>query len=223
MREATPKKDWGPGPWQREPDELRWTDKATGLRCIIVRNMDVTGSLCGYVGVEPTHPAYELAYSGETGSEAREHHEAFRAALRRNAHKPILERIEDLPPRPEPVPGIGDLVNNLTAHGGLSYAGRLKTRVNDDLWWFGFDCSHAWDISPGIDATLRSLGATAMSDGIPGMVYRDIKYVKKECADLARQLKAIEDQAKALVLGAARKEGHHDDQDHNGGTDDGKR
>lgn len=49
------KSEWGEGPWQDEPDKVQWTDKPTGLPCLIVRN-ELTGSLCGYVGVEPGHP-----------------------------------------------------------------------------------------------------------------------------------------------------------------------
>lgn len=48
-----PKRAWGPGPWQDEPDKAQWIDPATGLDCLIVRNH--MGSLCGYVGVPPGH------------------------------------------------------------------------------------------------------------------------------------------------------------------------
>lgn len=54
------KSDWGPGPWQDEPDKRQWTDPATGLPCLIVRNRG--GNLCGYVGVSKGHPAYEADY-----------------------------------------------------------------------------------------------------------------------------------------------------------------
>jgi hypothetical protein len=46
---------WGPGPWQEEPDEVQWTDAATGLPCVACRH-DVTGTWCGYVGVSAAHP-----------------------------------------------------------------------------------------------------------------------------------------------------------------------
>lgn len=54
------KSDWGPGPWQDEPDKRQWLDPATGLPCLIVRNQ--MGSLCGYVGVSKEHPAYRKDY-----------------------------------------------------------------------------------------------------------------------------------------------------------------
>jgi hypothetical protein len=53
------KSEWGPGPWQHEPDRLEWRH-ASGLPCLIVRNG--MGSLCGYVGVPPEHPFYMRHY-----------------------------------------------------------------------------------------------------------------------------------------------------------------
>lgn len=48
------KASWGPGPWQAEPDKVQWTDEATGIACLVVRNE--VGALCGYVGVPDGHP-----------------------------------------------------------------------------------------------------------------------------------------------------------------------
>lgn len=56
------KEAWGPGPWQQEPDKMQWTDRKTGLPCLIVRNSRTTGALCGYVGVSAGHPAYRKPY-----------------------------------------------------------------------------------------------------------------------------------------------------------------
>lgn len=57
------KSDWGPGPWQDEPDKMQFVDRGTGLPCLIVRNH--SGALCGYVGVPETHKAFELHYDAE--------------------------------------------------------------------------------------------------------------------------------------------------------------
>lgn len=54
------KSEWGPGPWQDEPDRLEWRH-ASGLPCLIVRGF--IGSLCGYVGVPPEHPLYMRDYA----------------------------------------------------------------------------------------------------------------------------------------------------------------
>ncbi|MBA2706970.1 MAG: hypothetical protein H0U59_04100 [Gemmatimonadaceae bacterium] len=45
---------WRKGPWDDELDRYEWKDEATGLDCLIVR--DVT--LCGYVAVPPGHPMH---------------------------------------------------------------------------------------------------------------------------------------------------------------------
>jgi len=55
------KSEWADGPWQKEPDKMQWTDEATNLPCLIVRNNG--GALCGYVGVTADHPAFETQYS----------------------------------------------------------------------------------------------------------------------------------------------------------------
>lgn len=56
------RKSWGAGPWQSEPDKAQWTDEATGLVCLAVRNMDA-GFWCGYVGVPPAHSAFGCRYT----------------------------------------------------------------------------------------------------------------------------------------------------------------
>lgn len=55
------KSEWGPGPWQDEPDKVQWVDEATGLDCLMVRNS--AGTWCGYVGVGPDHPWHGIDYS----------------------------------------------------------------------------------------------------------------------------------------------------------------
>lgn len=52
--------DWPRGPWSNEPDKEQFTDPATGLPCLIVRNRD--GALCGYVGVPAGHPWHGVDY-----------------------------------------------------------------------------------------------------------------------------------------------------------------
>jgi hypothetical protein len=50
-------------PWKAEPNYVKWTDHATGYRCMITR-VDFTGALCGYVRVPKGHPFYRRKYSG---------------------------------------------------------------------------------------------------------------------------------------------------------------
>lgn len=62
----------------------------------------------------------------------------------------------------------------------------------DHVWWFGFDCAHAFDLSPAIrkyvEEAERSYSKPA---GWAKEVYRNIEYVTEECRQLARQLKEI--------------------------------
>lgn len=54
------KEEWGPGPWQSEPDRLEF--EHAGFPCFLLRNMDVTGAWCGYVGVPKGHLFFEKDY-----------------------------------------------------------------------------------------------------------------------------------------------------------------
>lgn len=46
---------WPKGPWDDEPDRVEW--RSHGYPALIVRS-ETSGSLCGYVGVQPGHPAH---------------------------------------------------------------------------------------------------------------------------------------------------------------------
>lgn len=52
--------DWGPGPWETEPDKVQWADEETGLACLVKRNH--WGAWCGYVGLPVGHPWREGSY-----------------------------------------------------------------------------------------------------------------------------------------------------------------
>lgn len=58
-REMIPKSEWGPGPWQEEPDRLEFEYK--GFHCL-ARRAEVSGAWCGYVAVPPGHPWFEKNY-----------------------------------------------------------------------------------------------------------------------------------------------------------------
>lgn len=130
------KSAWGSGPWQDEPDKAMWTDEATGLACLILRNE--TGALCGYVGVHVGHPWY-----GVDRWEIRSH----------------------------------------GAHGGVNFS-----RERQRLWWLGFDCSHAFDLSPA----LLAVPVPIPSRLFESQTYRTFAYVKKRCAMLAREAKDVD-------------------------------
>lgn len=52
----------------------------------------------------------------------------------------------------------------------------------EHVWWFGFDCAHFGDCSPGMDTKYGGL-----RDGS----YKTVNYVKRECQELAQQLAAV--------------------------------
>jgi hypothetical protein len=77
----------------------------------------------------------------------------------------------------------GDVHHDLNVHGGITYAEACSGKVchvpepgePDDVWWLGFDCVHAWDLSP--------------RGGLPRFeTYRDVPYVQEQVEGLARQL-----------------------------------
>lgn len=118
-----------------------------------------SGALCGYVGVSPGHPLHGV------GTED------------------ALDR-------------------GLSVHGGITYAAGCQHGPDpstgichipepgetDDVWWIGFDCAHAFDMSGMAWRTSRPEPSSLR----PGFdeIYRDIAYVRRECAHLAGQLAA---------------------------------
>ena len=145
------KSKWPRGPWDLEVDKKQWTDAATGLPCLIVRHSRC-GHWCGYVGVPEGHPLF-----GKTKED--------------------------------------DALDGLRAHGGITFTDLCQPLDKnghgichvpgpgepDRAWWIGFDCGHAWDLSPAYQA-----GVVDDAD------YRDQAYVEAECAILAAQLQAKE-------------------------------
>jgi hypothetical protein len=87
-------------------------------------------------------------------------------------------------------------------HGGLTYAAKCDPGASeehgichvvrpgepDDVWWFGFDCAHAGDLSPEMEANLKSLQMPSISKAWGSDRYRDVPYVIGEVTMLAHQL-----------------------------------
>lgn len=191
------KSQWAKGPWQHEPDRLQWVDESTGLTCLILRGP--VGALCGYVGVPDTHPAYEICYDGTTKLEHEEWHKEVRKYMRENSSD--FTKI-NFPPIPDKIPGIGEAVDNITVHGGLTFSDFWADEI-PNLWFFGFDCAHSGDLCPGIVATLKRInidqGTTKREDAHLGDTYRTIDYAKVECTKLAGQLGVISNAARGVL------------------------
>jgi hypothetical protein len=105
------------------------------------------GALCGYVAVPEGHPWYRVHYF-------------------------------DVTPHPN-------------VHGELTYASHCQEGDDpaqtichipepgepDNVWWLGFDCAHAGDLTP-LPGCYRGSGDA----------YRTLAYVEAECARLAQQI-----------------------------------
>lgn len=246
-RRERPGRDmWLDGPWRYEPDKVTWVDESTGLDCMIIRNP--LGTLCGYVGVPPSHPYYKINYSGcinrhapltfkDRKARAQKWVDEAKAALELDPSnelsksslniaelslRPFIEdpssffatldrwdctdySTENRCPTPESV---------LNAHGGITYSdecdedGPICHPGTGNVWWFGFDCGHYRDFSPGMEASRREMNdkygsefadpnesydpvtGTKFEFGQPN-VYRDVAYVKAEVEGLAQQLEEI--------------------------------
>jgi len=70
----------------------------------------------------------------------------------------------------------------------------LHSDEPDETWWFGFDCAHAWDRCPKIEALSSSLGLHYPQHTDPELKigYKNIAFVEDECRSLAKQLKELE-------------------------------
>lgn len=122
------KSGWGHGEWQDEPDKTQWTDEATGLPCLIVRNHG--GALCGYVGLPPQHPWFEKDYDDLPV----EVHGGLTYADHCQQFKPAYGTLEEF---------------HAKAICHIPSAGQP-----DNVWWLGFDTAHSYDLSPAYAARL---------------------------------------------------------------------
>jgi hypothetical protein len=110
-------------------------------------------------------------------------------------------------PREHPFYGkpYGDVEGALEFHRGINYSA-LCDEAGDichvpapgmpaDVWWFGGDFGHGFDLCPGIDARWREAReAFPLIPELPGMprdTYRALPYVRQNIEHLAEQLAAI--------------------------------
>jgi hypothetical protein len=59
----------------------------------------------------------------------------------------------------------------------------------DDVWWFGFDCGHSYDLCPFTAAAVHAIGFGAGVDRELGVTYKNMAYVMQEVKSLAEQLR----------------------------------
>jgi hypothetical protein len=63
----------------------------------------------------------------------------------------------------------------IDVHGGITYS---SIDENDELFWYGFDCAHLHDHVPGMTFS-------------NGGTFKDLNFIKDQCANMARQLTQI--------------------------------
>lgn len=162
------KSSWGLGPWLSEPDKAQWTDETTGLVCLAKRAVVFEGNtekLRKFPGM-----GHWCGYVG-----IPEGHPFYGVHYRS-----IDEALE--------------------VHGGITFSnfceeGDGEDRIchipepgqPDKIWWFGFDCAHYQDLSPGRVAIMNTHGIYNKALH-RDTTYRDLEYVKSECRNLAKQL-----------------------------------
>jgi len=96
-------------------------------------------------------------------------------------------------PPGHPLHGLAFGDADLRAHGGVNFAGPCRGEVchvaepgePDNVWWFGFDCMHAWDFAPWL--ITNALHPEVV---LPWQQYRDQRYVRAEVESLGEQLAA---------------------------------
>jgi hypothetical protein len=160
------KQAWADGEWMNEPDKIQWSDRMTGMPCLIVRNI-ISGGLCGYVGVNETHPLFGV------------HHERVGRLVSTRWAITYSSLCQEGNP-----PGKG--ICHIPQPG-----------EPDRVWWFGFAPDTWTDISPLLYPTmfdrhpLNKYLAQTLHEENAG--YRNIQTVEAAVRELCIQIAAMKD------------------------------
>lgn len=197
------------GPWDGEPDKAQWIDEETGLDCLIVRAR--SGALCGYVGVTEAHPWHGMPYNdcmdGCDTHTFGERMDGMHAALKELSGCALPVIPDSMKEQTFTDCWDHSPSSKVEVHGGLTYSGFCQENVDEgegichipapgrpaNVFWFGFDCSHLGDLSPGDLARAQEEGFQYpfTDPRARGEEYRDMDYVKAEVTRLAKQLKEV--------------------------------
>jgi hypothetical protein len=160
--------DWGPGPWDGEPDRVEW--RTRGFVALAKRGPH--GAWCGYLGVPEGHPWHGLAMHASAlrrADDAAHGGLSFAAACEPHDGEVEPDMICHVPRPGEP----------------------------DTVWWLGFDCHHCNDLGPGAAARDRAFGARLRAEGdlkgaelfesplLEGENYWPITYVRERIEAMA--------------------------------------
>jgi hypothetical protein len=175
------KSAWPRGEWDDEPDKKQWTDPETGLPCIALRHVE-WGNWCGYVGVPTTHPLHGKSYD-EPDLEVHGGL-TFAGPYQHDPCPFCVGRLGRVVTTCEDCQGSGFVPTSSTGICHVPDAGEP-----DNVWWFGFDCHHAFDRAPGFRLDLPAgLQLQLFKDAH----YRNLAYVEAETTRLAQQLASLQ-------------------------------
>ena len=152
-------------------------------KCVVLMNHN-SGCRCGYVGIDNTHPLYQLNYTDKLPKELLNKWEEVKKG---NIGK---RGIIDIFCCDVDNPNVGILFD---VHGGVTYSGEndYLIKLDKPWWWFGFDCGHI-DDAPDIDQMEERVRQVYLQFGfdITGIV-RTLEYCINECESLSQQLEDI--------------------------------
>jgi hypothetical protein len=129
-------------PWENEPDHAEWIQEPSGYRCRIKRN-EITGSLCGYVGIPKEHRFWGKCYHGEN-EEVDAISEDVHGGLSYSAQGDDgwwyfgfdTAHADDFTPKiVEMLIGLGREVGDLRYHECMNY--KTWEFVEDQIYWLG--------------------------------------------------------------------------------------
>ena len=157
----------------------------------LILKVDAHGHLCGYLGVPCEHPFYKLNYMQcVLGCEGRDismnevsknlaeaaGHDVYQVPEEHNRHFLTWDCIYNTDNHQTPE----GLIN---CHGGITFSGIPYEGEKPDLWYFGFDCAHYMDYSPGLAKISQGFEQNEAE-------YRDEQYVDNEINSMFEQVKA---------------------------------
>jgi len=151
------------------------------------------GAWCGYVAVPPGHPWHGVHYNecvkGCATVEPKPIEQIGDVPVPDSIQKAHMERKHFACRETFQSDHTPELIINV--HGGLTYSdfcsGHIchvpKPGEPDNVFWFGFDCSHGGDVIP----SFREFDFKALM----GETYKDVAYVRAQVEHLAGQLKTV--------------------------------
>ena len=117
------KANWAEGLWKQEPDKIQWTDPATQMPCLMVRNK--SGVWCGYAAVAEGHPWFALRCTESRGDGSE-----YSPEDQIDIHGGL---------------SFSNFCQEDKEHGICHIP---EPGQPDRVWWFGFDCAHGGDLLP---------------------------------------------------------------------------